>query len=98
MNQPKKNTTIAQASLELNTEAALKLMPQALKPIKSQKEPEHGDGDGGPPDGAVIKYEIEVAENGFFVTICWSAPDIADSRYIVHTMAEVIELLKGGSI
>lgn len=98
MNQPKKNTPLAQASSELNTEAALKLMPQALKSFKSHKGPEHGDGDGDGPDGTVMKYEIDVAENGFLVTICWTSPDLADSRYIVHTMAEVIELLKGGSI
>lgn len=98
MNRPKKSTTVAQASSGLSTEAALKLLPQTLKPLKSRNETEHGDGDGDGPDGTVMKYEIDVAENGFMVTICWTAMELADSRYIVHTMEEVIELLRGGSV
>ena len=94
MNQPKKNSIVAQASTELNSEAALKFLPLTSSKTGSTAGPTLKDEDGG-PDGDILSYDIQVGLNGFFMTIVFSDAETPDARYILQTMDEVIELLRG---
>lgn len=94
MNQQKKNSPLAQASSELNMEAAIKLLHplSSTKPLKDNT-PMDGDGDDG--DGPeVLSFLIEVAMNGFMVTVTY-VDDTPDLRVVVQTMDEVVEALRG---
>lgn len=93
MNRPKKTTIVAQASSEMHTEAVLKFQPlTSSKP--NAKDPMFGDGDGDDGEISPVRsYVIEVAMNGFFVTI--TREDYSEDRYIVNAMEEVLELIQG---
>lgn len=94
MNRPKKNTTVAQASLEQSTEAAIKLLPlNSSKNKLSDKEPI--DKDGSDDMQLVRSYYVEVALNGYFVTVVFDDDFTPDLRYVVTHMDEVVEILKG---
>lgn len=93
MSQQPKSSMNAEGNLSQSTEAAIKLLPRA-----SKSEQVH---DGGPIDKdgfdgmqLVRSYYIEVALNGFFVTIVFN-DDTPDLRYVVQDMSEVVEILKG---
>ncbi len=76
----------------LNTEAALKFKPQVLKNSEASSDSGHKDGLG--PEGSIIlSYDVQVASNGFFVTVIYTE-DIPDERHVVQTMDEVIEILR----
>ena len=95
MHQPKKNSTNAQANLGQSTEAAIKLLPR-----NSSNENKFSDGgpidkDGFEGSAFVRNYVVEVALNGFFVTITYDDLDTPDLRYVVQSMDEVIEILRG---
>lgn len=93
MSQEKKNSIRAQASSDLNTEAAIKF----LHPLSSKQEdsgPIDKDGTGGGSSSGVHSFQIEVAINGFFVSINYSDPDVPDERYIVETIDEVFKLIQ----
>lgn len=92
MSQPKENSTVAQASSGLNMEAAIKFLPRVSSNEKYEPEFKDGDGGGGPSD--VLQFLIEVALNGFMVTITYDDLGVPDEKYIVQTMDEVTELLK----
>jgi hypothetical protein len=94
MSQQKKNSSVAQASSGLNTEAAIKLLHQ-VSSISNSSGPHLKDGDGGGEGPCVLNYVIEVAVNGFFVTVCFDDMEVPDLRLIVQTMDEVIEILRG---
>jgi hypothetical protein len=93
MSRRKKNTLNAQGQLDpQKAEAAIKLFPSYNLEDQSDGEPPTKDEDGGPED--ILQYLIEVGSNGMFVTITYASPEIPDERFVVHTMAEAIELLK----
>lgn len=91
MNHPRKNSIRAQASSEMNTEAAVKLLP--LTSSKDENDLEFKDGDGGPDPGFVNCITIDVAENGYCVTTVYV--DMPPERYVVTDFADVLKILKG---
>lgn len=93
MSQQKKNTTVAQASLDQSTEAAIKLLP--LTSSKSKTTDDGPIDKNGFDDMQLVRsYYVEVALNGFYVTVIFE-DDIPDLRYVVQHMDEVIEILRG---
>ena len=93
MSQQKDNMMSAQASSEINAEAAIKLFPLNSKSnIGSQ--PTDKDGYEGPPP-EILQFLVEVCNNGFMVTITYDDMDTPDDRYICSTIDEVTELIKG---
>ena len=94
MNQPKKNSMNAQASQDLNLEAVLKFPPPLKSAPDASTSFKDGDGDGDDLEG-IRCFDIQVGLNGFFVSIIFESPEIADERFIVGTMEEVIEILRG---
>jgi hypothetical protein len=93
MKQQRKNSTNAQGNLSQSTEAVLKFPPPASSSSKSNG-PSFKDGDGDGPMSDVQTFTIEVALNGFFVTIIYDDFEIGNERYVVETMDEVVELLR----
>jgi hypothetical protein len=93
MTQEKKNSTRAQAISDLNTEAAIRF----LHSVSSKNEdsgPIDKDGTGGGFSSGIYSFQIEIAINGFFVSINYLDPEILDERYIVETIDEVFELVR----
>lgn len=91
MHQQKKTSTVAQASSQQNTEAAVKFLRPVSSTSTGDKGPIDKDGDG--PSGSDIHhFDIQVGLNGFFVTVDYL--DMLEERYVVQTMDEVIELLR----
>lgn len=71
------------------------MLPQNFSKSKSTEGgPTDKDGFEGPPFG-VLNYVIEVALNGFFVTVVFDDPETPDLRYVVTTMDEVIHIMRG---
>jgi hypothetical protein len=66
MNRPKKPSTVAQASTEIRSEAAIKLFPATSKKTEDygpiDKDGEEGD------DTDISTVLIEVAQNGYMIT------------------------------
>lgn len=92
MSQPKEKSTVVSANSSLNTEALLKFPPQ-VSSIKKD-DPMLKDGDGGGERADVLQYLIEVALNGFMVTITYDLIDVPDEKYVCQNMDEVAEILK----
>lgn len=68
-------------------------MPPRL--AKSNTDPVIKDGDGDePPPGETMSASVEVALNGYFVTISYADIDVADERYVLNTVEEVLDLLR----
>lgn len=77
----------------MNTEAALQLFPLPSNKNQDPEDPEYGDGDGGSHSGFVDAMHIDVAENGYCVTIHYV--DMPPERYVVKDFEEVIKVLRG---
>lgn len=94
MNQQKKNSIVAQASSNLNTEAAIKFLPLASSK-DGVKSGGPTDKDGFDPGGTeVLQFIVDIALNGFLITIVYIDQEIPDEKYIAETMDEVSELMK----
>lgn len=94
MDQQEKNSTNAEMSSQ-NENRAVKLFPVPGSGKTSESNFETMFKDEFDGVGTVLQYTVEVAFNGFFVTISYEEPEIPDERYVVQTMDEVIELLRG---
>ena len=67
MNQPKKPSTLAQASTEIRSEAAIKLFP-ATATKSSDQGPIDKDGEDGGDETDLSTVLIEIAQNGYMIT------------------------------
>lgn len=94
MNRPKKNSMSVSGNLSQSTEAAIRLFPRASS---KNKETDEGpiDKDGFDGSSMVQTYIVEVALNGFFVTVIFDDLGTPDLRYVVQTMDEVVEIMRG---
>lgn len=76
---------------ELSMEAAIKLVPQASK--TSDGGPTFKDEDGD-EDTSVGFFHIDVAINGYVLTISYNNQEIADEVYVVQNIEEAFELIR----
>lgn len=83
---------ITQRPLEsVRTQSAVKILNNVSK-LNDKIDTKDKDGDDGPSD--IMAFDVQVALNGFFVTISYCDIELADERHVVQTMDEVVELLR----
>ena len=91
MSQPKKNSIVAQASTEINSEAAIKLFPQSFPKTKDSVDTIEKDGTDG--ETGIEFFTVEVALNGFLLTIQYE--DGSEVKTIHDDFDEVLKNMRG---
>lgn len=95
MHPRKKNLTNVKMHLPQNTEAVLKFRPQVSSGNNKFSEGGPTDKDGVDAPFGVLNYVIEVAMNGYFLTIVFDDPEVPDLRFVLEDFEQVIHVMRG---